>query len=86
MRPVSTAKQVFDTNPTIWPINEPTPKVEALIQCAGEASYVNDLVTQPREVFIAFVPSTIAVGEIDTIDASRALVIFLNFYVVFIIL
>lgn len=73
-RPVSMAKQVYDTNPSIWPINEPTPKIEALIQCSGEAPYANDLSTIPEEVFAAFVTTTEATGEIEKIDASPALV------------
>lgn len=50
------------------------PKLEALIQCAGESFYVNDTPTSPREVFCAFVPTEISVGEIESIDPSIALV------------
>ncbi|KOB70290.1 Aldehyde oxidase AOX1 [Operophtera brumata] len=72
-RPISEARQIFDTNPSLWPLNQPIPKVEALIQCVGEAKYSADLPTQPREVYAAFVLSTVAVGDIVRIDASRAL-------------
>ncbi|XP_061707826.1 uncharacterized protein LOC133518213 [Cydia pomonella] len=72
-RPLSKGSQEFNTNPLIWPITEPSPKVDALIQCAGEAKYVNDLSTQPREVFCAFVTSDICTGEILEIDPSPAL-------------
>lgn len=75
VRPVSMGKQVYDTNPSIWPINEPTPKVEALIQCSGEADFVNDITTQRQEVFAAFVTSKVATGEIESIDTSKAMVI-----------
>ncbi|XP_013165309.1 PREDICTED: xanthine dehydrogenase/oxidase-like [Papilio xuthus] len=72
-RPLSSGKQEYDTNPTLWPLNEPRPKLEALIQCSGESVYVNDTPTLPREVFCAFVPSEISVGEIECIDPSIAL-------------
>lgn len=73
-RPLSKGTEVYDTNPDIWPANEPMPKVEALIQCAGEAKYVNDLPTQQDEVFCAFVTSDIGTGIIEEIDPSPALV------------
>ncbi|KAI8427486.1 hypothetical protein MSG28_002019 [Choristoneura fumiferana] len=72
-RPLSKGSQEFDTNPLTWPITEPSPKVEALIQTSGEAFYVNDLPTQPREVFCAFVTSDVCTGEILEIDPSPAL-------------
>lgn len=36
--------------------------------------YSADIPTQPREVHAAFVLSTVAIGDIVKIDASRALV------------
>ncbi|KAF9823388.1 hypothetical protein SFRURICE_006601 [Spodoptera frugiperda] len=72
-RPLSKGSEVYDTNPIIWPVNEPMPKVEALVQCAGEAQYCNDLPTQPKEVFCAFVTSDVGTGEIESIDATPAL-------------
>ncbi|XP_037970324.2 xanthine dehydrogenase 1 [Plutella xylostella] len=72
-RPVSKSADVYDTNPIIWPITEPMPKVEALIQCAGEIKYVNDVPKQAREVHVAFVTSDVATGEILDIDPSPAL-------------
>ncbi|XP_045773781.1 xanthine dehydrogenase 1-like [Maniola jurtina] len=72
-RPVSEGRQIFDTNPTLWPLNKPIPKLEALIQCAGESTYTDDLPTLPREVFAAFVLTTVPLGTIDKIDPSKAL-------------
>nr|XP_034832960.1 xanthine dehydrogenase/oxidase-like [Maniola hyperantus] len=72
-RPVSTAFQSFTTDPTVWPINQPIPKTEALLQCAGEAKYTDDMSKFPREVFAAFVLSTVALGTITSIDATEAL-------------
>nr|XP_034833028.1 xanthine dehydrogenase-like [Maniola hyperantus] len=72
-RPVSTASQSFTTDPTVWPINQPLPKAEALLQCAGEAKYTEDIPKLPNEVFAAFVLSTVALGTITSIDATEAL-------------
>lgn len=52
----------------------PMPKVEALIQSAGEAPFVDDTRTFTNEVFAAYVLSTVCSGTIDNIDASSALV------------
>ncbi|XP_053608547.1 uncharacterized protein LOC128674181 isoform X2 [Plodia interpunctella] len=72
-RLVSDGRQIFDTNPTLWPLNQPMPKVEALIQCSGEAQYTEDLPSFPREVFAAFVLTTVPNGKIENIDAKEAL-------------
>ncbi|XP_072949588.1 xanthine dehydrogenase/oxidase-like [Epargyreus clarus] len=72
-RPVSDGRQIFETNPLLWPLNQPIPKVEALIQCAGEATFTDDVPTQPREVHAAFALTTAGLGTIDDIDASCAL-------------
>ncbi|KAL0829108.1 hypothetical protein ABMA28_003962 [Loxostege sticticalis] len=72
-RPVSRAKQDFETNPKLYPLNQPIPKVEALIQCAGEAKYTDDVPSLPNEVFSALVLSTIPKGEIESIDPSEAM-------------
>lgn len=44
------------------------------IQCAGEAVYTDDIPTFPKEVYGAFVLSTVAKGRIVSIDPSHALV------------
>ncbi|CAH1637091.1 unnamed protein product [Spodoptera littoralis] len=72
-RPVSKGVQYFETDPSTYPLTEPVQKVEALIQCAGEAHYADDMPTLPYEVHAAFVVTTIGVGEIVSIDASKAL-------------
>ncbi|XP_041981242.1 xanthine dehydrogenase-like [Aricia agestis] len=72
-RPLSDGRQIFDTNPTLWPLNKPMPKIDGLIQCAGEAQYTEDVPTLPREVFAAFVLSTVSLAKIERVDASRAL-------------
>ncbi|XP_047998096.1 indole-3-acetaldehyde oxidase-like isoform X2 [Leguminivora glycinivorella] len=72
-RPVSDGKQVYNTDQTLWPLNQPVEKVEALIQCSGEAPYTEDVPGMAREVFGAFVLAKVPVGDIDNIDATEAL-------------
>ncbi|CAG9583060.1 unnamed protein product [Danaus chrysippus] len=72
IRPVSSGTQTYDTDKTVWPLNQPIPKLEALTQCSGEALYSCDITSQ-REVHVAFVLSTICLGEIVGFDASKAM-------------
>ncbi|CAB3359550.1 Hypothetical predicted protein [Cloeon dipterum] len=72
-RPLSTGKQDFDTDKSLYPLNEPIPKIEALAQCSGEAEFVNDIPSVPGEVHAAFVLSTQATGTIANIDPTEAL-------------
>ncbi|XP_045484577.1 xanthine dehydrogenase-like [Pieris rapae] len=72
-RSLSKGTQVFETDPSIWPLNKPSPKFDGLIQCAGEASYSEDLPSLPQEVFASFVLSTVALGTIEHIDAAEAM-------------
>ncbi|KAJ2948179.1 hypothetical protein O0L34_g9987 [Tuta absoluta] len=72
-RQVSHAQQIFDTDKSLWPLNQPIPKVEALIQCSGEAAYIDDIPTLPDEVYASFVLTTVPSGNIITIDANKAL-------------
>ncbi|XP_068630719.1 uncharacterized protein [Battus philenor] len=72
-RPLSSGKQDYQTDPSLYPINQPLQKLEGVIQASGEAQYVNDLPPQHKEVFAAFVMSTVHGGSIDKIDASDVL-------------
>ncbi|CAG4933298.1 unnamed protein product [Parnassius apollo] len=72
-RPVSQASQIFETNPSLWPLTKPIPKIEALIQCSGEAVYTDDIPPYKDEVFISFVLSTVPVGTLNFIDTTKAL-------------
>ncbi|XP_069360142.1 uncharacterized protein [Maniola hyperantus] len=72
-RPVSKSLQVFETNPSVWPVNEPIPKIDGLIQCAGEAKYTDDTPSLPGEVFLEFVLAKVPLGTITKIDPSIAL-------------
>ncbi|XP_075976672.1 uncharacterized protein LOC142976940 [Anticarsia gemmatalis] len=74
-RPVSSGKPDFQTHPELFPLNQPISKLEADIQAAGEAKFVNDLPAQPGQVFGAFVLSTVHSGEVDTIDVDDVMAI-----------
>ncbi|KAJ8687934.1 hypothetical protein QAD02_023729 [Eretmocerus hayati] len=71
-RGVSSAKQEFDTNRTLWPDNQPIPKIESIYQTSGEGEYINDVVTPHNEVHCAFTLAE-AMGKIDKIDYDEAL-------------
>ncbi|XP_041981355.1 indole-3-acetaldehyde oxidase-like isoform X2 [Aricia agestis] len=72
-RPVSKGTQSFQTNPTLYPLNEAVPKYEAIIQSSGEARYVNDIPPMKNEVFAAFVLSTVFNGTVSEVDGSEVL-------------
>ncbi|KAG6464291.1 hypothetical protein O3G_MSEX014414 [Manduca sexta] len=72
-RPVSQGKQDYQTDPSLYPLNEPVQKLEALIQSSGEALYANDIPPQPNEVFGAFVLSTTHCGEVDKVHTDEIL-------------
>ncbi|XP_054277393.1 xanthine dehydrogenase-like isoform X2 [Macrosteles quadrilineatus] len=72
-RPVSSSKRDFDTDKSVWPVNKPIPKVEALYQCSGEAQYVADIPQFPGELHGAVVLTTVGKGTISAVDSSQAL-------------
>ncbi|XP_049875311.1 uncharacterized protein LOC126373277 [Pectinophora gossypiella] len=72
-RPLSHGTQDFQTDPSLYPLNEPLLKNEALIQSSGEVMYTNDMPPIPNEVFGAFVLSTIHAGELDQVDTVSVL-------------
>lgn len=69
----SKGMQSYETDKSLWPLNQPVPKIEALVQCSGEAVFANDLPTQANEVFAAFVTADVNAGSIikdfDTTEA-----------------
>lgn len=75
-RALSSGSQTFQTNEKTYPLTQPALKYEGLIQCAGEAEYVNDKFSNnaDRELWAAFVPATQVHAKIVSIDASKALV------------
>ncbi|CAO1351447.1 unnamed protein product [Diamesa serratosioi] len=72
-RGLSSGTQVFDTYKKNWPLTKNIPKIEADVQCSGEAKYVNDFPSMPGEVYGAFVLARNVHVKISSIDASLAL-------------
>lgn len=73
-RPVSSGKQTFDTHKDKFPLTQPIPKYEGLIQVSGKAQYSNDIPHLDNELWAAFVIATRVGAKIGRIDASDALV------------
>lgn len=72
-RAVSSGQQTFDTQVKNYPVTQPVEKVEAIVQCSGEATYMNDLPPQPNQVFAALVHATKVGATIVEIDPSDAM-------------
>ncbi|XP_042871768.1 indole-3-acetaldehyde oxidase-like [Penaeus japonicus] len=72
-RPISTSKQSFNENPEMWPVGKPIPKVEAIAQVAGEATFPNDEPAQPHELHGVFIQASVGSADIKSIDTSEAL-------------
>ena len=73
-RGVSKGKQSYPNFEDEWPMYQPIPKLESKSQCTGEAEYVGDIAKFKGEVHAAYVNTDQGVGELDTVDASDALV------------
>lgn len=73
-RSLSTGISTFNTDKNMWPITEPVLKYEGLVQCSGEAKYINDIPPMENELWAAFVTAKKVNAKISHIDASEALV------------
>ncbi|XP_050344182.1 uncharacterized protein LOC126769434 [Nymphalis io] len=72
-REVSKGSQSFETDKSVWPLNQPMAKMEAFLQCAGEAIFSNDVPSIVDEVFAAFVTADVNAGSIISgFDTSEA--------------
>ncbi|XP_073981573.1 uncharacterized protein isoform X2 [Rhodnius prolixus] len=72
-RPLSSGKQDYSTNKKFWPVNKPIQKLEAILQCSGEAEYINDMPKRPGELYGALVTTDRAKCDLISIDPSPAL-------------
>uniref|UniRef100_A0A8D8U4Z5 Xanthine dehydrogenase n=2 Tax=Cacopsylla melanoneura TaxID=428564 RepID=A0A8D8U4Z5_9HEMI len=72
-RPVSDGQLHFNTDKKMWPLTKPIPKIDGLVQCAGEAEYVNDIPRIEGELFAAVLMADRGPAKIKSIDASKAL-------------
>ena len=78
-RPLSSGMQMFDTYKDKFPLTQPVPKYEGLIQVSGEAQYANDIPNLDNELWAAFVPTSKVRAKIGKIDTTDALVNFGRF-------
>ncbi|XP_011197089.1 uncharacterized protein LOC105221652 [Zeugodacus cucurbitae] len=72
-RPLSSGMQTFETIEKNYPITQPVQKLDGLIQCSGEATYMDDTLTTSNAVFCAFANATRVGAHIEQIDSSEAL-------------
>lgn len=72
-RPISVGAESVQTEKSEWPLTQPMPKLEALIQCSGEAQFANDIPTLPGELHAAIVISDRGPGDLVSVDPSEAL-------------
>ncbi|XP_037946120.1 xanthine dehydrogenase-like isoform X2 [Teleopsis dalmanni] len=73
VRPISSGSQTYEIKKKNFPVNQPVEKLEAIIQCAGEATYMNDTLTTNNSLYCAFVGATRVGAKIVNIDAKEAL-------------
>jgi len=73
LRPVSKAKQTYNTDKKQYPVNEPIEKLEGKLQTSGEAEFTNDIPLLPQELHGVLVTTTQANCELDVVDAMEAL-------------
>ncbi|GLV36468.1 Aldehyde oxidase 3 [Carabus blaptoides fortunei] len=73
-RPLSSGKQTYETNKDLYPLTQPISKLEGIIQCSGEAQYVNDMPPIQGELFGAFVlAETAPYSKVKSVDTAKAL-------------
>ncbi|XP_017144226.2 xanthine dehydrogenase [Drosophila miranda] len=71
-RQLSSGLQLFQTQKQNYPVTQAVQKLEGMIQCSGEATYMNDVPTTSNTVHCAFVGATKVGATIDDIDAAEA--------------
>ncbi|GLV36465.1 Aldehyde oxidase 3 [Carabus blaptoides fortunei] len=75
-RELSTGTQIYQTHEELYPLTQPVVKLEAMIQCSGEAQYLNDTPPIPGELFGVFVLAEAKpLSLIKSIDTTAALAI-----------
>lgn len=73
-RPLSSGTQTYQTIEKNYPLTKPVQKLEGLIQCSGEAQYINDIPPFKDELWAEFVLATKVHSKIGEIDTTEALV------------
>lgn len=72
VRPVSSGEQSYGTDPSEYPISQAIPKIDGVVQTSGKAVYADD-VTPNNAAYADFVLTTVATGDIVSVDPSAAL-------------
>ena len=72
-RGLQQGSQQYEEDPSLFPVNKAVAKLESLVQCSGEAEYINDLPPSPRELHAAFVLTSQANCDIELVDPQPAL-------------
>ncbi|XP_054283492.1 uncharacterized protein LOC129000555 [Macrosteles quadrilineatus] len=72
-RPLSHGVQQYYSEPVEYPLTEPIPKIESLIQCSGEIQYSGDLLPLKDELFAALVLTELGPATLDGINPNDAL-------------
>eukprot|EP01065_Artemidia_motanka_P048029 TRINITY_DN765_c0_g1_i1.p1 TRINITY_DN765_c0_g1~~TRINITY_DN765_c0_g1_i1.p1 ORF type:complete len:1433 (+),score=487.88 TRINITY_DN765_c0_g1_i1:161-4300(+) len=70
-RPTQSGTQTFHTDPSVYPLNEPIPKIDGLKQTCAEAQYVQDVPLPAGALHGAPVIAT-AIGDLDVVDPKAA--------------
>uniref|UniRef100_A0A1B0CV50 Putative xanthine dehydrogenase n=1 Tax=Lutzomyia longipalpis TaxID=7200 RepID=A0A1B0CV50_LUTLO len=73
-RPLSSGQQHYNTVPEKYPLTQPIMKIGALLQCSGEAEYVNDIYLH-NALWATFVLATEPLKIISSIDARDAMAV-----------
>ncbi|KAH8420939.1 hypothetical protein KR222_010850 [Zaprionus bogoriensis] len=72
-RELSSGMQVYQTQKKMFPVTQDVQKIEGMIQCSGEATYMNDVLTTANALHCAFVGATKVGASVEEIDATEAL-------------
>ncbi|XP_054283338.1 xanthine dehydrogenase-like [Macrosteles quadrilineatus] len=72
-RPLSRGIQEYYSTPAEYPLTEPIPKIESLIQCSGEIEYANDLRPYKDELYGALVLTDRCRATLAGVNADQAL-------------
>ncbi|OQV18343.1 Xanthine dehydrogenase [Hypsibius exemplaris] len=71
-RPISSGTQDFPTNASNYPLTQPIPKLESLVQCTGEAKYISDT-DSGTMLYAAFAVAERGNADIVKIDSTDAM-------------
>lgn len=71
-RSLSNGSQSFPTDPSLYPVSKPIPKLSAYLQASGEAQYVYDKIPLKNQLEGALILTSVGACEINNIDDKMA--------------